>query len=155
GDRVLRCELLLSLGDALWGAGDRPGMREAYQHAAEAARDLAPGEAAARLARAALGLSGRRLYTPSVLFDSVVVPLLEEALTMLGPEDSALRARVLARLAYSLYMQPRSGELCEGLCAEAEVMARRIGDPETLRWVLNDRRWTLWGPESIDERLRV
>src|SRR5262249_56253899 len=43
GDRVLRCELLLSLGDALWGAGDLPGMREAYQRAAEAARDLAPG----------------------------------------------------------------------------------------------------------------
>src|SRR5262249_6422746 len=51
--------------------------------------------------------------------------------------------------------QPRSAERREGLCAEAEVMARRIGDPETLRWVLNDRRWTLWGPESIDERLRV
>jgi hypothetical protein len=82
-----------------------------------------------------------------------VVRLLEEALAALDSGDSPLRARVLARLAYALYAQPDSTPRRTALCVEAEAMARRIDDPATLRWVLNDYRWALWGPATIEQRL--
>ncbi|MBX3026368.1 AAA family ATPase [bacterium] len=154
GDAVLRCELLLSLGDACWGTGDLGRMRATYERAADAARGLARAEGAHRLARAALGLGGRQ-QRAHVAFDQVVVGLLEESAAALGEEDSPLRARVLARLAYALYTRPDSAALRRRLCAEAEAMARRIGDPGTLRWVLNDARWALWGPDAIEQRLEM
>lgn len=154
GDAAERCELLLSLGEACWGTGDLARMRATYQEAADVARGLGRAEGGARLARAALGLGGRQ-QRAHVTFDQVVVGLLEESAAALGEGDSPLRARVLARLAYALYTQPDSAALRRQLCAEAEAMARRIGDPGTLRWVLNDARWALWGPDGIEQRLEM
>src|SRR5262249_15149425 len=68
--------------------------------------------------------------------------------------DSALRAKVLARLAVTLYWE-RSPERRERLSEEAVAMARRVGDPATLAYALNCRRWALWGPENVQERLEA
>jgi tetratricopeptide (TPR) repeat protein len=62
---------------------------------------------------------------------------------------------VLACLAYALYLQPDSYERRVELCREAVAMARHCGDPVTLRWVLNNWRWALWGPDTIEERLNI
>lgn len=156
-DEVLRCELLLARGDALWGSGELPHAKEVFRLAAEGARSLAASDrktAASIAARAALGFGGRQQRAHAV-FDEQVVRLLEDALEALGEDDDPLRARVLARLAYALYLQPDSFDRRVQLCREAEAVARRCGDPVTLRWVLNDWRWALWGPDTIDERLRI
>jgi hypothetical protein len=146
--------LLLALGDALWGAGDLSRMRQTYQRAADVARGMAAQEGAPRLARAALGFGGRQ-QRAHLVFDVEVVRLLEEARDALGESDSPLRARILARLAYALYTRPGSHARRAQLSREAVDMARRIGDPGTLRRVLNDTRWALWGPDTIDERLSI
>ena len=154
GDALLRCEVLLALGEAQWGAGELAPMRATFQRAAEAARALPVEQKAPRLARAAIGVGGRQ-QRAHLVFDDEVARLLEEAREALGSADSPLRARVLARLAYVLYTQPGSLPRRAALCAEAETIARRVADPGTLRWVLNDFRWALWEPDSIEERLRM
>jgi tetratricopeptide (TPR) repeat protein len=157
-DEVLRCDLLLSLGDAAWGAGDVDKMREHMQLAAQSARMLADvigrKEAAARTAYAALGFGGRQQRAHGV-FDPDIIRLLEEARAALGDEDAPLRARVLARLAYAIYLQPDSLARREALSREAVAVARRCGDPLTLRLVLNDARWATWHPDTIDERRQI
>ncbi|HYD50035.1 MAG TPA: AAA family ATPase, partial [Terriglobales bacterium] len=149
-----RCQLLLSLGDAQWGAGELAAMRATFQAAAQTAEALPPQQRGALLARAALGLGGRQ-QRAHVAYDAAVVTLLEAAEATLPRHDSALRARVLARLAYALYAQPGSATRRQALCREAVAMARRAGDPHTLRWVLNDWRWALWGPDNLADRLRI
>jgi tetratricopeptide (TPR) repeat protein len=133
-------------------------MRETYQLAAESAAVLADtiGQAAAAsiAARAALGFGGRQ-QRAHVAYDETVVRLLEDARDALGEQNDALRARVLARLAYALYLQPDSYERRVELCRQAVTLARRCGDPVTLRWVLNDWRWALWGSDTIEERLAI
>jgi tetratricopeptide (TPR) repeat protein len=157
-DEILRCELLLSIGDAWWGVGDLTRMREYCQAAADNARAFAGAigrpTAAAIVARAALGFGGRQARA-HVVFDESVVLLLEQALELLSEADSPLRARVLARLAYALYLQPGSFARRDELSREAVAMARRCGDPATLRLVLNDRRWAVWTADTIEERLRI
>lgn len=154
GDVRRRVELQLALGDALWGVRDLAAMRTTYAQAAETARTLPRDEAAPFLATAALGYGGRQ-QRAHVVYEQAVVDLLEEALRLLPAEDGRLRARVTARLAYALYSQPDSYARRVELCRSAVSMARRMGDPLTLRWVLNDWRWALWGPDTIDERLQI
>ena len=67
--------------------------------------------------------------------DRSLVGLLEEALAGLGDDDSALRARLLTRLASALYYSGATGR-CTALSSEAVAMARRIGDPAALASVL-------------------
>ncbi|HYB99465.1 MAG TPA: AAA family ATPase [Candidatus Limnocylindrales bacterium] len=150
----LRCELLLGLGDAQWGMGNLPAMRQTFEIAALTARSLPPTLRAPLLARAALGLGGRQQRSHLVL-DHGVVALLEEAIAGLGEQEPALRARLLARLAYALYLEPRSVERRRALCNEAVAVARAQADAATLRWVLSDQRWALWRPDNIEERLEI
>ena len=59
------------------------------------------------------------------------VALLEEALAALEPDDSALRARLLARLAENLvFLEQRDRAIL--IAGEAQAMARRIGEPAAL-----------------------
>ena len=153
-DLQRRCHLLLSLGEAQWGAGDLAAMRTTFLNTARLAETLDEAHRGVLLARAALGLGGRQ-QRAHVSFDDTVVEWLEKALLALGDHDSVLRARLLARLAYALYSQRGSQPRRRALCAEAVAMARRLGDRQTLRWVLNDWRWALWGPDNLDDRLRI
>ena len=81
--------------------------------------------------------------------------LLQEALAGLSPDDSALRARVLARFSLELTFadEPRLRETVrESLSREALAMARRLGDVPTLALACRARWLAVWGPEGLAER---
>jgi DNA-binding CsgD family transcriptional regulator/tetratricopeptide (TPR) repeat protein len=147
---ALRCDLLLALGDAQWRAGDTASARHSFQQSASIARSLAAPE---QFARAALGVGKIGvLVSPLGGVDPDEVALLEEALTLLDAGDSALRARVLARLSYALHHHD-ARERRAALSREAVEMARRMGDPATLADALNARHHALLGSERVWDRL--
>jgi class 3 adenylate cyclase len=146
-DESQRCELLLAMGEAQERAGDVPKSRETFQMAAEAARGLGDAE---RLARAALGF-GLNIGEVGVI-DEPLIELLDEALGTLPQEDSALRARAMARLAGCLTWSEREEERGP-LSREAVEMARRLGDHETLAFTLSFRHQVVWQPQLVHERL--
>jgi hypothetical protein len=39
------------------------------------------------------------------------------------------------------------------LADEASALARRLGQPELLAAVLNNRHLALWGPDTLDDRV--
>jgi tetratricopeptide (TPR) repeat protein len=85
--------------------------------------------------------------------DKPLVNLLEEALSALGEGDSALRARVLARLARELYFSAASADRRALLSRQAVEMARRVGDTAALATALQSRHLILWGPGDVKDRL--
>lgn len=148
-----RCEMLLALGASQWGAGRIEASRATFAKAADCARS--GGARAAELrARAALGFGGSQQRS-HIVFESALVDLLEDSLHALAEGDAALRARVCARLAYAIYTVPGSLERRAALSRQALELARRCGDPTTLRWTLSDVRWALWGPESRQDRSAI
>jgi DNA-binding SARP family transcriptional activator/tetratricopeptide (TPR) repeat protein len=144
-----RCDLLLALGDAQARAGDDAGAKETFLRAAEIARLEGMAE---RLGRAALGYGGRWVWM-AMRGDPHIIPLLEEAIAALPNEDSALRARLLARLAAGPLKG--KGDAARGrrfaLSREAVEMARRLGDPLVLAWALDGRKVAIWGPDTLEE----
>jgi hypothetical protein len=145
-DEPLRCELLLRLGEAQARASDDQQAEESCRRAAEIARRLGAPE---QLARAALGLGERQVE--GGLVNRQLVALLQEALDGLGPEDSALRARLLARLSLELIFSDET-DRTESLSLEAVAMARRLADPAALRTALATRWMAVWGPDGLAER---
>ena len=148
-DRVTRCELLLSLGDALARGGSTPEAKTAFLAAADVARSAQLPE---HLARAALGRGGRFVWLRAGS-DERLVPLLEEALQALGETESTLRVRLLARLAGALRDQA-SLEPRASLSGQAVEIARRLGDKETLAYALSGRFTAIWGPD-IEELAEI
>ena len=128
-----RCELLLALGDAQARAGDTPASQQSFGDAADLAERLALSE---HLARAALGYGGRMIWEVSRA-DVHHLSLLERALAALGEGDSALRARLLSRLAGGpLRDASFPPERRRSLGEEALQMARRMDEPVTLAYAL-------------------
>jgi len=146
-DLRARCETLLELGAIAWQAS-LPDARAISERAVQAARAIGGG---APLAEAALGLGGRFYAQVRVNPDTLAV--LEEALSGLEVEDSALRARLLARLAENLLLS--DGPRAERLSAEAVAMADRLGDDDARVAALLSRHAALLHPEHLEERLRV
>ena len=142
-----RCELLLALGEAQMKAGDVPKGKETLHAAAEVARGVRAPE---QLARAALGFGGAGGVTGVV--DESLVNLLQEALGALGARDTALRARVLGRLAQALHYSASPAQR-ESLSREAVEVARRVGDKPALAYALITRQSALWGPGNLEDRL--
>jgi DNA-binding CsgD family transcriptional regulator/tetratricopeptide (TPR) repeat protein len=145
-DGVRRCELLVCLADAQTRSGDTAVAKETFRTGAELAARLG---LEGQLTRAALGYAGYR-GTPGVV-DPVAIELLEEALAALGP-PTALKARVMARLAMELYYHG-TRERREALSREAVQIARELGDPATLAAALVGRHYALHGPENLPQRL--
>lgn len=145
-DEERRCKVLVLLGDAQARSGDTPSSKETFVRAAELAtrRGLAQS-----LAIAALGYAGRFPWVRAGT-DRRLVPLLNQALDTLGPDDSVLRVRLLSRLAGALRDQP-SAEPRVSLAREAVAMARRIGGPETLAYALL-AQWAaaFMGPDGLN-----
>lgn len=144
-----RCDLLLALGEARWRAGELDKAREACFQAAELAERQGDP---VRLARAALGFGGPLRLEVDPAVTRPVAELLERALVALGGEESALRARLMGRLAAALAYS-RVEERKPALARQALQMARRVGDKEALADVLATGYWAARGPDNIEECL--
>jgi hypothetical protein len=143
----LRCRVLIAQGEARIRSGDVTG-RELCARAAVIARDL---QDATMLARVGLAY-GSVFMTGGV--DPFLVGVLEEALSRMLERDSALRARVMARLAAA--RQPSAQELRQrdlDLGRDAVAMARRVGDRRELLAVLHSASGLIYGAEDPTVRL--
>jgi len=147
-DDVGRTELLLRWGEIEGRAGDIDSTREIFLKAATLARSSGQP---VLLARAALGYSGRLPWARPGN-DTRVVPLLQEALLLLGGEDDQLRVRLLTRLACSWRSSPEQRELSDALSFQAVGLARRLDDPPTLGYALIGRFYATWWPHNAQER---
>jgi DNA-binding SARP family transcriptional activator len=147
GDESTRCELLLSLADAEQAAGEGTSGKETFLKAAEIARKLDRPE---QLAEAALGYSGRFAWPRRSAGDARLVPLLEDGLAAVGDGDSTIRAQLLTRLACAMREQ-LSPERRDLLSGEAVAIARRLGDPQSLFYVLMGRWVAIWAPDNVEE----
>jgi tetratricopeptide (TPR) repeat protein len=143
-----RARLLLGLGTAQSGAC-RQAARDTFMAAAAAARSI---QADDLLARAALGSSPFGLTAGTV--DEVHVALLVEALDRIGPEDSALRVRLLGSLAVALYWSGPEQRRLE-LSRQALEMARRLGDDAAIGFALASTQLARSGPDRTAEGLEL
>jgi tetratricopeptide (TPR) repeat protein len=147
---VVRCRLLLALGEAHARAGDGEAARTSFLSAADEAKEIG---AADLLARAALGYGGRIVWSRPT--DDRLVPLLEDALVALGEQDSPLRARVLARLAGGAVRGRVTQARRETLALEAVETARRSGDDPALAYALDGLAACLLHPDTLEADLAV
>ena len=150
GDSYEIVDLHISLGDARVRAGDLIGAGDAFWRAAEIARRLPD---ARRLAQAAVGYGGRFVWARAG-GDQRMVPLLQDALVLLGGEDDRLRVRLMSRLACAL-RSSADREYCDALSGQALELARQIDDPFTLVFALTGRAGAVWWPENPEERLGI
>ena len=145
-DEARRVELLLALADARWSSGEIDRAREACRDAADLARSRGDAE---QLARAALAFAGPvRLEVTRVV--NQLVEQLERALGALGENDSALRARLMGRMATALTFRglPAHGR-------DAIAVARRVGDERALADVLASTYIATWEPDNLKERQAI
>ena len=149
-DDDLRAELLVALGEAEVRSGDLPGARETLLRAAEIARRMGAGSL---LGRAALGYGGRFIWGRAGK-DVHLVPILQDALVLLGGSDDRMRVRLLGRLAGAL-RDSREREHGASLARQAVDLARGLDDPGTLAYALSAYIWAIWGPENPKERLEL
>jgi tetratricopeptide (TPR) repeat protein len=126
-----RARVLVALGQARIRRGETVAGQAAAREAAVAARELEDPELAAQAA-----LTYGRVFTFGAV-DPVLVGMLEESLEALPPGDSALRARLLARLGAALQPSPKCEEPAR-VAREAIATARRLGDRPTLLETLHD-----------------
>ncbi|MFI5316757.1 MAG: ATP-binding protein, partial [Myxococcota bacterium] len=140
-----RCDLLTTLIEAEFDAGNGPAWREALRQATEVARKLGTPQ---RLAHVAIHVG--EMVTGVV--DWQAVGLYEESLAGIAARDETLRAELLAGLACALYWSPSDRERVRALADEALAIARRVGSPELLAAVLHNRHLAIWGPDSLEDR---
>lgn len=138
--------LLIALGEAHIHEGERSEGQRVCVLAFERAEQVNDGEL---MARAALAYAVEQRFGRQ----SDAATLLKRARAALGAEPSALRARVLARLASSLVPQAEGEtEAPLELAREAVAMARTIGDDET-RLTVFDTVGTAFPEEfTLEER---
>ncbi|HXQ96580.1 MAG TPA: hypothetical protein VN800_06625, partial [Candidatus Acidoferrales bacterium] len=151
GHEQERCELLLLLGDADTRADDHPAARETFLTAAAIARRMGAGS---HLARAALGYGGRFIWA-RVGRDPHLIPLLQDALVLLGESDARLTVRLLARLACAWRSSVDHREDSAAFTQQALELARGLDDPATLSYALVGRYWATYWPENLHERLQL
>jgi tetratricopeptide (TPR) repeat protein len=150
-DQELRTEMLLALGDAEARAGDLGGSRTTFLEAAGIAQRTGTAD---HLARAALGYGGRLPWLRPGK-DTRLIPLLQDALVLLGGSDERLRARLLTRLACAWRSSPDQREQSATLSRQAVELARQQDDPATLSFALGGSFFATWWPENPERRLRV
>lgn len=148
-----RCELLLALADAQTDAGDIANAKRSFLAALEVARVLDDPELRAR---AAVGRGGPGFgsWLEWLAVDEELVRELDGALSQLSPQDSALRVKLLLRLASELYFSAER-DRSAGLSREALEMAERLGDTEALGQALSARRFIQWGPGALQDRIEI
>lgn len=153
-DPVARCHDLIAQGEAHQRAGDREAAQDAFLRAAGMARSLRtvdPEASAKALGRAAFGLGG--IWGTVGVVEQPVVDLLAEAVEA-QQGDSALHARLLARLSVAYYWSNEVDRRLD-LSQRSRDMADRVDDPATRIYVLDAAHFALWGPDTLHERLAL
>ena len=146
GDDLARVDLLIALGGTELAAG-APVYRDHLLAAGAMAQRLGDPE---RMVRATL-VNTRGFYSEYGGVDEDRVRALQAALAVVGDEDSIQRARLLIQLAAELtFAAPL--ERRSALAGDAEAIARRLGDPDTLRWVLSLAETCIGDPGALAER---
>jgi hypothetical protein len=143
---TLRCDLLIGLGTAKRQSGDA-GHRETLLAAAALAAEI---EDAERLAQAALE-SNPGIATFMVGVDTELLGVLKTALSLVGADDSALRAELMATLALELGWSD-DWDRRRSLAEESVAIARRIGDPAALVRVLRKAFHAVYTAHTHDLR---
>lgn len=140
-DSTERCDLYVGLAAARWKAGDVVAARATYVRALEVALQIGDGT---RYAQAALGRAGP---PEAAEFEPSLADPLRQALALLPGDALALQARVRARLSDILI---NTGHPAERRRADdALAMARSLGDPETLAFVLRCRYYNVWEDDLV------
>ncbi len=132
-DERLRIDLLLALADA-WSSegGNGDACKESALRAANIARQIGDRQ---RFARAVLSFA--EPYRGDGVFDPQPVALIEEALALMGQEESGLRAMLLVQLSIALWFAgDRERPRVRSLYEEAFATARRLGDKQALVYVI-------------------
>lgn len=145
GDAVRHFAVLLALGKARLAAGMVSEGRQACGSAARIAADLHDPQ---RFAEAALAY-GSLMVLGEV--DRDMVRLLHEALSLLPEQDSAWRAKLMARLATALQPSPEPEESF-ALARSAIAMARRLSDEQALFETLREGAGALMDLAAPAER---
>ncbi len=147
-------DLLETLGRARYLTGDVSGSKDAFLRAVDLARSLAESERFARVAVGASGLGVTMLWSDYGVANEPVVALLREALARTPEGDSALRARLLARVAEELHPSGDRAQI-DFDATDAVTMAERVGDPGVLAEALHARLRTIWRPDTLEERTAI
>ena len=146
-DPLLRCDLLLGLGQAQRQAGV-PAFRETLLEAAHLAEELGATD---RLVRAALD-NNRGFTSFMTRVDEERVAVLEAALAALPEENSQERALLMAVLCSELTYADTPAR-SQSLATEARAIAKRLGDPATTARVIIFTLHGNAGPVGLVERL--
>jgi tetratricopeptide (TPR) repeat protein len=148
-DERPRIDLLLALAEAwLSEGGNDQARKESALRAADVARQIGDRE---RFARAVLSFAGP--HREDGVLDPQLVALIEEALALIGREDSGPRAMLLVRLSIALWFAAeRERQRMKPLNEEAFAMARRLGDRQALAYVLARGVWA-WDAGNTEEQI--
>ena len=146
-DGAAHLAAVLGLGEALHGCGALERSHALLRDAVALARP----QGAEAFAETVRRIADVRIETGRL--DVEVNGLLEEALAVLPPDPTAVRVRLMARLAAGLLLQPGAQERRRTLTDEATARARDLGDPACLEFVLGRRLVALLGPDTLRERI--
>jgi hypothetical protein len=149
GDSARRASVLLALGEARLGCGDRAGARNGFLEAAALAREAGLPEV---LARAALGLGSGPAGFEVGLLDREQLDLLEEARLRLPEPQQVLRALVTARLSVAATMIESDARRL-ALAHDAVRLGRLAEDDGAQAYALAALCDALAGPEHTQARL--
>jgi tetratricopeptide (TPR) repeat protein len=149
-DPRLRADVLLARGD-VESHIDLDAARASLGDAADIAKRIGDG---VRLARAAHRFGGRQQWARAG-DDTRLIPMLQDALVMLGGADERLRARLLTRLAGAWRMSPERQSDCDSLSRQAVDICRGLGDRAELIDALVGRFWATFWPDNPEERVAI
>ncbi|MCW6004265.1 AAA family ATPase, partial [Micromonospora sp. CPCC 205371] len=144
GDPARRADLLLGRADAAFGDGQFASALADCARVTDLAEELGRPDLAAAAAVVVRGFA----------YGEEGAALCERARALLGDEDSARHAGVLAQHAFILAQAGRLDE-ADGISRRAMAMAERSGDPAALVGALHARHQVAGAPEDVAERLAL
>ncbi len=144
-----RIDILIALGEEQHHSGNPTEARDTLAEAARRARELRHAE---RLAEAAVAYFGPGEWRGDV--DRAAIDLLEHALVALPPHASALRVRVLGRLA-TAFDWAGNHQRPQALREEALRLAERLGDSAPLGEALSELHMGMFASSDLTARLEV
>jgi DNA-binding winged helix-turn-helix (wHTH) protein/tetratricopeptide (TPR) repeat protein len=141
--------LLCAAGRAWYRSGDMERAALRYDRAATLARaENAPERLAEAVVLCCCSQRGAMLHDPERHQQ------MREALALLPPGDSAVRARLLSCSTLGL-RSPDTLAARRNATLAAVEMARRLGDPEVLLWTLDAQHFVLWGAAPPEEMVLI